>query len=86
MTLFIHVRVTGRCWVYLAEPNYPMRSSFVYIMTNATETLYIGVTSNIERRMYEHKMKLIPGFTQRYKHNALDLSRGIRRYPRRHCP
>ncbi len=43
-----------------------MRSSFVYIMTNAKEALYIGVTSNIERRVYEHKMKLIPGFTQRY--------------------
>ena len=28
-----------------------MRSSFVYIMTNAKETLYIGVTSNIERRV-----------------------------------
>jgi len=34
-----------------AERNHPMRSSFVYIMTNAKETLYIGVTSNIERRV-----------------------------------
>jgi putative endonuclease len=44
-----------------------MRSGFVYIMTNASGTLYIGVTSDIERRIYEQKMKLIPGFTQRYK-------------------
>jgi putative endonuclease len=39
---------------------------YVYIMSSATRTLYIGVTSNLERRVYEHKHKLIPGFTARY--------------------
>lgn len=43
-----------------------MRDCFVYIMTNASRTLYTGVTSNLERRVFEHQHKLVPGFTSRY--------------------
>ena len=39
---------------------------YVYIMTNASRTLYIGITNHIERRVHEHKQKRIPGFTARY--------------------
>jgi putative endonuclease len=49
-----------------------MHEYFVYIMTNKSRTtLYIGVTNNLERRVYEHKMKIVNGFTKRYKLNLL---------------
>lgn len=44
----------------------------VYILTNKLNTvLYVGVTSNLDRRVYEHKNKLIQGFTSRYNLNKL---------------
>jgi putative endonuclease len=42
------------------------RQYYVYIATNATRTLYTGVTNSLERRMYEHRNKLFPGFTSKY--------------------
>ena len=43
-----------------------MKEYFVYIMTNKRGTLYTGVTSNLERRVFQHKNKLIEGFTRKY--------------------
>ena len=40
---------------------------YVYMLTNKNKSvLYIGMTSNLERRIYEHRNRLIPGFTKKY--------------------
>ena len=44
---------------------------YVYIMTNKSRTLYTGVTSNLMRRVHEHKNKLIEGFTSKYNIHIL---------------
>lgn len=44
----------------------------VYIMTNYQETtFYIGVTSNIQKRVWEHKNKVVEGFTNKYNVDKL---------------
>jgi len=48
-----------------------MREYYVYIMSSKTRVLYTGVTNNLPRRVFEHKTKLIPGFSKRYNTNCL---------------
>lgn len=47
------------------------RTYYVYIMTNRSKTLYIGVTGDIMRRVRQHKQHVNPGFTARYKIDRL---------------
>jgi len=45
---------------------------FIYILANKKNgTLYIGVTNSLKRRIWEHKEKLIEGFTKKYNINIL---------------
>ena len=48
-----------------------MKEYYVYIMANRSGTLYTGVTNNLQRRVYEHQHKLIPGFTAKYNVTTL---------------
>ena len=48
------------------------RDYYVYILSNAhNTTLYVGVTNDLIRRVYEHRAKLVEGFTKRYNVNKL---------------
>ncbi len=48
-----------------------MKTLYVYIMASKSGTLYVGVTSDIKRRVYEHKQHLVPGFTDKYNVDRL---------------
>ena len=49
-----------------------MQKYYVYILSNQTNsTLYIGVTNDLKRRLYEHKNKLIDSFSSKYNTNKL---------------
>lgn len=49
-----------------------MKIYCVYILANKKRgTLYVGVTSNLQKRIWEHRNKLVKGFTEKYDCNRL---------------
>lgn len=48
-----------------------MKTFYVYIMSSKSGTLYVGLTSDIKKRIYEHKNHLIAGFTDKYNIDRL---------------
>ena len=53
------------------------RSYWVYILASRTCTLYVGVTNDLQRRVFEHKEGQTPGFTKRYGVNRLVYFEGF---------
>jgi putative endonuclease len=51
--------------------NLKIKTYYVYILSSLTGTLYIGVTNDLNRRLWEHKHKLVKGFTERYNIDRL---------------
>ena len=48
------------------------KNYYVYLLTNwNNKVIYVGVTNDLNRRIYEHKNKLISGFTKKYNLNKL---------------
>jgi len=47
------------------------KTYYVYIVASFNGVLYIGMTNDLNRRIFEHKSELIPGFTQKYKCHSL---------------
>ena len=74
-----------------------MNTYYVYILTNAyNRVLYIGVTGNLERRLYQHKTGCFEGFTKKYNvhklvyfeetsdvHSALEREKQLKRWSRK---
>ena len=50
-----------------------MKTFYVYILTNRSGTLYIGMTSDPVARIYQHRTRAYPGFTSKYHINRLVL-------------
>ena len=48
------------------------KAYYVYLLTNwNNKVMYVGITNNLERRIYEHKEKVLKGFTEKYNVNKL---------------
>ena len=48
------------------------KNYYVYLLTNwNNKVIYVGVTNDLSRRIYEHKNKLIPGFSKKYNLSKL---------------
>lgn len=62
------------------------KTYYIYILSNISKMLYVGVTNDLERRIYQHKMKLKEGYTKKYNLHQLvyfeetdDIGRAIER-------
>ena len=62
----------GSRWARAERGEVPaLKTYYVYITASKSRALYTGVTSNLERRVLQHRGKLLPEFTARYNINRL---------------
>ncbi len=57
---------------------------YIYLLTNRINTvIYTGVTSDLQKRIYEHKEKVVKGFTKKYKVDKLvyDMEKAVKGKP-----
>ena len=71
------MRVRDRREAILSVGGRRLATYYVYIMTNRTRRLYIGVTYDLGRRVCEHKHRLVPGFTANTSWSAWCTSRTL---------
>jgi predicted GIY-YIG superfamily endonuclease len=60
----------------------PMKIYSVYIMASKSRTLYTGVTSNLQQRVWQHREKQISGFSAKYNTTRLVYFESFKRSPR----
>ncbi|MGA2137691.1 MAG: GIY-YIG nuclease family protein [Verrucomicrobiia bacterium] len=48
-----------------------MKQYYVYILVSKSRVLYVGLTNDLERRLFDHRQKIIEGFTSKYNVNRL---------------
>ena len=59
------------------------RTYFVYILVSRSRNLYTRVTNNLQRRVFEHRQGIIPGFSRKYRIHRLVYLRSGRQFPGR---
>ena len=64
-------RNSHQCHFEQREKSALEKTYFVYLLASKSRRLYVGVTNNLERRLYEHKQKLVDGFTKSYNIDRL---------------
>ncbi len=53
------------------QKGHSVKTYSVYVMASASGVLYVGVTNDLERRVFEHRNKRVPGFSARYNTQKL---------------